>query len=391
MPAEWADEQIDAGASPIEARAAAFTALQTRAANRPQIRVTRSHDDPATIQRRASDALTFRAIGGKLAPEAAEYQHLSLLDHARAALDRAGISHRGMSNDEVLHRSLTTSDFPLVVGNVAGKVAGDAYEAAQSALRPLFRAKTLPDFKPSQSVRLTEVGRLEEITEAGEFTNTSRGEAGEGLQLRTFGKRLDLSRKLIINDDLGLFADTTAALGRAAAMTEADAFAELLTGSQALSDGLPLFHASRENTTEAGGALSIEMLSDLRLALRQQKLDDGVTPLSVEPRFLVVSPADETAAEQILAEVRAEAPFQVNPFSGKLQLLVEPRLAPGFVYLIGNPASVPIFNVAYLASARGPQIQRMEAWDTLGVSFRVWLDFGVGFAGWRGIVRAATE
>lgn len=157
--------------------------MQTRAATRPQIRVTRSADDPAVIQRRAADALTFRVAGGELASEAREFQHLSLLDHARSALDRAGLSHRAMSSDEMLQRALTTSDFPLVVGNVAGKVAGDAYEAAQSALRPLFRAKTLPDFKPSQSVRLTEVGRLDEITEQGELTHTSRGEAGDANEI----------------------------------------------------------------------------------------------------------------------------------------------------------------------------------------------------------------
>ena len=38
----------------------------------------------------------------------------------------------------------------------------------------------------------------------------------------------------------------------------------------------------------------------------------------------------------------------------------------------------------YLASAQGVQIQRAEAWDTLGIKYRAFLDFGTGWSDWRG-------
>ncbi|HEX8929631.1 MAG TPA: hypothetical protein VGA45_11995, partial [Actinomycetota bacterium] len=52
-----------------------------------------------------------------------------------------------------------------------------------------------------------------------------------------------------------------------------------------------------------GGALTVAGLSAARLALRRQVGLDGVTPIGVVPRFLLVSPELETTAEQVLAEL----------------------------------------------------------------------------------------
>ena len=374
-------------------RAAAREALTQRSA--PKITVRRDNIDPAAIQTRAADALSYRMGGLAELPEASrEYAHMSLMEHARDALARAGVSTRGMSPDEVLHRSLTTSDFPLVVANAANKTAADGYKAAESGLKPLFRQRSLSDFKTATSVRLGGMGMLAEMTESGEFTAVSRGEEGEALQLRTFGRRLDLSRRLIINDDLALFGDTTRALGEAAAQTEAALMADLLTGSDALSDGTALFHASRGNIVDvaaAAGDLAAQpllwALSQARLTMRQQKNLDGSTPIAATPKFIVAGPEMETRLEQILTPVNNVAQADANVFVGKLSLLIDPRIEGDDWFVFADPAQAHVFNIAHLAAAPGPQIQRQEAWDTLGVSFRCWMDTGVGFAGWRGAVK----
>lgn len=389
---EWADG-LPEDADEDAIRAAAREALTQRSA--PKIRITRSHDDPAQIQTRAADALAFRMGGLAELPEASrEFAHMSLMDHARDALARGGISTRGMSADEVLSRSLTTSDFPLTVANAANKTAADGYKAAESALKPLFRQRSLSDFKTATSVRLGGMGVLAEMTESGEFTAVSRGEEGETLQLRTFGRRLDLSRRLIINDDLALFGDTTRALGEAAAQTEAALMADLLTGSDPLSDGTALFHASRGNivdVSDATGDLAAQpllwALSQARLTMRQQKNLDGITPIAATPRYIVAGPEMETTLEQLLTPVNNVAQGDANVFVGKLSLLIDPRIEGDDFYIMADPAQAHVFNIAHLAAAPGPQIQRQEAWDTLGVSFRCWMDCGVGFAGWRGAVK----
>lgn len=74
----------------------------------------------------------------------------------------------------------------------------------------------------------------------------------------------------------------------------------------------------------------------------------------------------------------------VNPFTGKLTLLVEPRITDNRWLLFADPARLAAMQYAYLSSAQGVQIQRQEAWNTLGMSFRAFLDFGAGWVDWRG-------
>lgn len=203
-----------------EVREAAREAMLKRSA--PTIRITRDHTDPDVIQTRAADALAFRMAGGDLPPASRDYVNMSLKDMAADSLQRSGISTRGLSADDIFERSAVgTSDFALVVSNAMNKVALDSYKAAESPLKVLARQRSLPNFKPSTSIRLGEMGRLEEMTEHGEFTHTSCAEAGESMQLGTFRRAINVSRKLLIDDDLGLWGDMTAAIGEAAAQTEA--------------------------------------------------------------------------------------------------------------------------------------------------------------------------
>lgn len=388
LPDTWGEDLGEEAVTDEEVRSAARETMLSRQA--PRIRVRQSHDDPADIQTRAAGALAFRMTGGELPEASREFVNMSLRDLAADALQRAGTSTRGMSADDIFARSLGTSDFPLLVSNAMGKVAAQAYQAAESPLKALARQRTLPNFKTSTAIRLGELGRLEEMTEHGEFTHTTRAEAGETMSLKTFGRAINVSRKLMIDDDLGLLGDMTSAMGQAAAQTEADELVKLLTGNPEMSDGQPIFHASRANLgTGAGSALSEAALSAGRKHMRTVKGLDGKTIIDAKPRYLIVSPDLETTAEKLLASIYAATTDDVAAFAGKLTLVVEPRLVGNAWYLMADPARVPSLQYAYLAAAQGVQIQRQEAWDTLGLKFRAWLDFGCGWLDWRGAYRAA--
>lgn len=392
LPDDWGNDLDAEAVTDDEVRAAAREAMMQRQA--PKIRVTRDNGNPAEIQSRAADALAFRMAGGDLPEASREYVNVTLRELASDALQRAGISTRGMSADEVFARSLSTSDFPLLVSNAMGKVAAQAYQAAESPLKALARQRTLPNFKTSTAIRIGEMGRLEPMTEHGEFTHTSRAEAGETLSLGTFGRAINVSRKLLIDDDLGLLGDMTAAMGAAAAQTEADEMVKLLTSNPVMSDGLPVFHASRGNTGSGGDFnladpdATVRALSAVRLHMRTVKGLDGKTIIAVKPKYLIVGPELETAAEKALSQIYAATLHDVNPMTGKLQLVVEPRIEGDDWFVLSDPAAVPSLQYAYLASAQGVQIQRQEAWDTLGLKYRAWLDFGCGWLDWRGAYRS---
>lgn len=379
MTTEQADDMVDRDLTITEARAEAFEAMQTRGRQTPHIRVIGSQDDPATITRRQTDAMVIRMSGGTPADDVRPYMGMSALDIARDNLTRSGVSVRGLSADEVLTRAMSNSDFPLVVSNAMGKVAAQKYEAASSPLMILSKPRTLPNFKESTSIRLGEMGRLEPLTESGEFTHTSRAENGESMSITTYGRAGNVTRKLLVNDDLGLLGDTTAAFGEAAAATVADIMVDLVTGNPNLSDGVPVFHASRGNLAATGTTISVASVDLARKAMRGFKGLDGKTLVNVQPKFLLVGPEIETVAEQFLASINATTTASVNPFSGSLQLLVEPRITGNDWWIFPDTSRLPCLQHGYLAGAEGVQIQRTEAWDTLGMKYRAWLDFGAGW------------
>lgn len=382
---EIADDLIDAGAGLTRAKAEVYDAVQERRRSAPIIRThTAQNDDPAVITRRQSDALATRMSGGECPEDARQYLNLSLRDIATESLQRAGVSTRGMSADDVFTRAAahTTSDFPLLVSNAMGKVALDSYRAAESPLKTLCRQRTLPNFKESTAIRLGEMGRLEEIAENGEITHTSRAENGETMRLKTFARGVTVSRNLLIDDDLGMLGDTTAALGEAAAQTEADILVDLIVSNPNLSDGTPVFDASRENVG-ASAMPTITALTSARQAMRTRTGLDGATIISATPRYVLVPANLETEAEQVLASIQPNKSDDVNPFGGKLTLLVEPRLPSSTWYVFADTVRLAAMQYAYLSSAQGVQIQRTEAWDTLGMKFRAFLDFGAGWLDWR--------
>lgn len=271
---DWATRAADVGEefTDNELRADAREAAQVqRAARMPaMIRTHGAADDPAQIVSRQADAMAFRMAGGDLPTAAREFVNMSLMDVARDSLARPRVSTRGMSADEVLqHAAHTTSDFPLVVSNAANKVALDSYKAAETPLKALSRQRPLSDFKASTSIRMGGMGRLEPLTESGEFTATSRAERGESMQLATFGRRFDVSRNLMINDDLNLLGNTVAALGQAAAQTEADLMLGLITGNPNLSDNVAVFHGSRNNVA-AGAALDVDGIAAARKTMHSR-------------------------------------------------------------------------------------------------------------------------
>ena len=389
---EVADQLIDSDCDLDRAKAELFDAMQSRSRSAPIIRThgTPDNADPAVIRRRRTDALAYRMGGAdKLPDDAAPFMSETLPDMARASLEGVGVSTRGMSRDEVLSRSAAhaTSDFPLIVADAAHRTARSHYEAAKSELKPLARKRTLSDFKPSTAIQAGGMGRLLPITENGEITHTTITENGETLQLTAFARGMNVSRELLVNDDLGLLGDLASQFGTAAAQTEADELTDCLLGNPSMSDGLPAFDPARGNIADTPVGLdepgALTALSEARRAMRVVTDLDGTTRLGLKPKYLVCGPDMETAAEAILAELQPTTTDAVNVFAGKLQLVIEPRIDGKAWFLFADPRRLAGMQYAHLAGGEGPQVQRTEAWDTLGLRYRCFLDFGCGWRDWR--------
>ena len=346
-----------------------------------------------------AEALYARMTGNTPPEQARHFMEASLLDHARSLLQERGTDTRMMGRDEIIRRSAmhTTSDFPILLQSTGLRVLRDAYELARSPIRShLSRATTLSDFRSKQGVRITDIGLLGKVNEHGEVTSTTRGEVkGESYKLDTFARLFSMTRQAIINDDLSAFSDFNRTAGRMAAETENELLFSILAenayaGPTMAEDDNAMFHANHGNTGSAV-ALSVDALSGARKLMRQQRApanaDEHRPFLSAKAKYLVVGPELETAAEKVLADITATKTDDVNPFSGKLELLVENRIEDYSWYLFADPAAVPVLEHAYLAGHEGPQIDTREGFEVMGMEFRVHLDFGAGGVDFRGAYR----
>jgi ATP-dependent protease ClpP protease subunit len=355
--------------------------------------------NPSFLSKTIEDAIFCQASGK--APEkaaTAEWMGRPLIDMGAALLQANGVKITSMHRDRLSRQILapvmaggqhTTSDFPAVLGNAMNRMLQAAYQANDTALNPLFKQSNSPDFRELQRTRMGDLERLDEVPEGGEIKYGTREEEGpETNRVKTYGKLFAVTRQLIINDDLGAMATMAQDRGRAAAQTKADAMAALLTANGGagvkLSDNAAIFTAGRGNKSASGTAISVVSLGAGRQAIREVKGVDGKTPLSIAPKYLVVGAEQETWAETILADIAAAEVANVNPFSGKLQLIVDSRLTGTSWRLFADPSVAPILEIAYLNGVSQPQLEQRDGWDVLGIEYRTVFDFGVAAIGWRG-------
>ncbi len=347
-------------------------------------------------QLRVSDAENRNAI-----EVARQYRGLSLVEMARVCVEATGVRTAGMTKAEIAGLALgmtragemTTSDFPKITANVANKAMLQAYTQAPQTWRPLVREVSAADFKTLYRLALSEAPRLEEVKESEEIKRGKFTESQETYAVKTYAKIAALSRKTIINDDMGAFTEIPASYGRAAADLESDTVWALITANGNMADGIALFHASHNNLG-TGGAISLTTLGEARKLLRKQKALQNKQILNLLPKYLVVPAAIETTAQQYLnqSQLLADQAANVNPFAGLMQLIVEPRLDDNSAtawYMAADPGQRAAIEVAYLEGQRGVYIETREGFDIDGIEFKARLDFGAGVTDFRPLVKNA--
>jgi hypothetical protein len=386
------DGLIDRSATVEEARNMIFDDLLTRGALpiRTGGHNDNSNDNPEAFQRAAGEALFTRVTPSHVPSYIArQYIGLTIPDIARVVLQRAGVNVMAMSAVTLIERALhTSSDFALILADTVGRTLRQTYTVPASGIRTLARETTAADFRTKHRLMLDSSGlTLDKVNEHGEFKSGTMAEAEETYALDSFGRIFGISRKAMINDDLGAFTDIARRLGQAATAFEAQFLVNLLISNSGLgpvmSDTKKLFHTDHGNISGAGAVPSETTLSAARLAMRKQTGPSGGL-ISVTPRYLVAPPDMETACEKLLTTIQAIKTDDVNVFA-RLALVIEPRLTDTQRwYLAADPAEIDGLEYAYLAGAPGPQIETKVGFEVDGIQLKCRIDFGGGFVDWRG-------
>ena len=310
-----------------------------------------------------------------------EYRATSLQSAARMyiANELGERNVHSMTKTDVAKRALHhSSDFPLILENLANKFLQEGYLEVPATYMPFVRSRSVSDFKEVTESRISTGGILNRVNEHGEYKRSSLASDGERYQVEKFGEIIGTTEELLVNDDLGAFTGIPQELGAKVARTENELFWELVYAPQTMSDGIPLFDAAHRNVGTAS-AINVQSLAEARTSMRLQRDIDGQRRLNIRPGYLVVPASLETVGEKFLTTIQADAPTNVNPFGASMQMIVEPILDDSSStcwYVLGSLAQGPMAIKATL-DGMGPQISVRQNWDIDGMETKIKYHFGM--------------
>jgi ATP-dependent protease ClpP protease subunit len=313
------------------------------------------------------------------------YRGFSVMDLARECLAHAGVNVRGMGKMDVVAAAFThtSSDFPLLLSNVANKSMLKGYEEADETFQLWTAQGSLGDFKPGKRLDLNTFPGLDKIQDGGEYKYAQVGERGETVQLATYGKMFSLTRQTIINDDLDAFTKIPRRMGRAAIRTIGDLVYAILTGNPLMADGKELFHADHKNLV-TGSTIHTAAIDAMRVAMATQT-DGTATALNIRLAKLLVPVALEGTAKVV-----RDSEFEVgagtrnntvpNSVKGTFEVISDARLDAASSKTWYGAADQNIqdtVEVQYLDGNTAPTLEQQDGWTRDGVEFKVRMDAGV--------------
>jgi hypothetical protein len=266
-------------------------------------------------------------------------------------------------------RSLTTSDLPNILANVAEKEMRQAYQAAPQSFKPFTKAGTLRNYKSANRLQLGDAPPLQALNEHGEVAMGSTVESKETIQLKRYLSGISFTKETIVNDDLSALSEFSSKYAQQAQNLESNLVYGVLTANAAMGDSIALFHASHSNLAGSGAVISVTSVGAAWAAMMKQT-DLSGTYLNLQPKYLIVPPELMTVANQLVSTaLLANAIGSVNPYAGRLTVIADARLSADSQtawYLACDASQLPCLELATLEGQKGPQIYVEPNYKTPG-------------------------
>lgn len=310
--------------------------------------------------------------------------------HVRPGMIDAQFVRTAMDADRALRASggFSTMSLTGILSNVANKTMLASFEAVDNVLGLIAAEADANDFKQVTSYRMTGQGEFEKVGPDGEIKHNALSEETFQNQVETYGTMLTLTRRMMINDDLGAFLKLPRLIGRQSAIKLQKVGFSLL-----LENANNFFSTGNKNYFE--GADSNLQITSLTTAEQKffDQTDDNGDPVSMTPSILLVPTSLKTVAEQLYNDLAVNETTTTNkpkpnrnPHAGKFRPIATPWLNAQSLtgssdtawYLLADPADAAVLEVIYLRGRRTPYIESEESsFNTLGMQWRGYFDFGV--------------
>ena len=380
-------------------------------ANRPNVNIIVNKESSMDNKKVIEAALSIRAgidenklvkeFGEQVVEAGYKDRNMSIKDCMVECLKAEGKTvSRSFGNDTI--RAAFATSLPGILSNVANKRLSEAFYNAEPVATKIASEADIVDFKQSDIYSISDVGNLTEVGADSTLASSNLTEGKGTNQLSTYGKVIYLTRKDIINDDLGAFLKIISLMGTRCAKTIDQLFFKKLLANDNFTDGKPVFSAEHKNLAQGTAtALSIDSVK-LAIAnfLKQVGLDGE--PVSAMPKYLVLPPellflGREICNSQYVVTGNSKVTAQLNSVAGIMEAVSSPYLSNSAYtgnsasawYMFADPAEVGGMEIGYLKGQKTPVIEQGEPeFSTLGLAFRCYYDLGIGVADYRGMYKA---
>lgn len=415
----WDSERIAIEAARESYRTEHLAELRATAARAPAVHTKTTTGlsnevlSAAFTLRTQGDSAAEKCYAPRTLEAAKEYRRRSLVDVCRSICAHYGAPITSMGTDEIIRAAMSPSRFlnassgfstislPVALADSANKSLAMEYKEFPATWRAISEVVSANDFREHTRPRVDLPGRLQQIGPTGEIQHDDVSEESDKFSIGTFAKMLAVTRQMLINDDLGVFDSTPKQFARMASRSLSDlVWTTILANSDPL--GGSFFSGGRNNLlTGSTSALGFDSLTTAVKQLRLQ-VDAGDGAIDLRPRTLVVSPALEVPARQLLNSqtyTRDQGTDQQptgNPLAGLIGgLEVEARLGiVGFTananqwYLFSDPQNGAVL-VAFLDGRQAPVIEVADTdFNTLGMQWRCYHDYGVSLGDHRAAIKS---
>lgn len=323
---------------------------------------------------RAEDASFSRLFGGEgtsvrsVRRDNPRYQ--------RSLLEAAKLYEGVLAGRVKMHRleeAMSTSDFPLLFGDIIDRQMLGRYAEWPSVWERFLKRSTVRDFRTVSRFALDGAeGALSKVRPGSEYPEGKVDESRYQYAVEKYGRRLPFLWETFVNDDLDALRDMPARLAKAARVTEERFATDLYAGTTG-PDGT-FFASGNANVITSNPALTVASLQTALTILSKQKDADG-NPIMFEQLYLVVPPALAVIANNIInaTEIRQAAGSSSgsadlitarNWMSGQFEVVINPWLpiisttnGDTSWYLFGSPMlGRPAAEVGFLRGHESPEI-----------------------------------
>lgn len=254
--------------------------------------------------------------------------------YERRLMEASAIVHKAFNGTKRdvfnFQEAMSTSDFPALFGDIIDRSVLANYRETPYTWNLIANRKVCQDFRTVRRIRIdygsgllggsaANSGALTPIAQGGPYSEQKLADASYTYSLQKYGNRMPFFWETMIDDDLDAIKDTPARFGRGARRSEEyfvtnkfannTSFFTTANKNVVKSSVLP----AAPSTSFTNPPLNITGLQNALLVMASQLDLDG-QPISIEAVTLVVPPAIEVTARNILNATQV----WMNDFGGTL-------------------------------------------------------------------------